>query len=107
MNAPHWTAGAWVGMPSVDSIDRATGEPIGQFAEGGRAEADAAIAAARHVFDRALVQMACLAEMLPIDMDALSIEQDGILGSGRSGIFEPDHGEIELLLANAMHQFDA
>ena len=51
--------------------------------------------------------MACLAEMLPIDMDALSIEQDGIPDSGRSGIFEPDHGEVELTLANAMHQFDA
>jgi hypothetical protein len=46
------------------------------------------------------VQMACLAEMLPIDMDALSIEQDGIPDSGRSGIFEPDHGDVELTLAN-------
>jgi hypothetical protein len=52
MNAPHWIAGAWVGMPSVDSIDPATGEAIGQFADGGVPEADAAIAAARHVFDR-------------------------------------------------------
>jgi hypothetical protein len=55
----------------------------------------------------ALVQMACLAEMRPIDMNALSIEQDGIPDSGRSGIFEPDLGEVELTLANAMHQFDA
>ena len=52
MNAPHWIAGAWGGMPSVDSIDPATGESIGQFADGGAPEADAAIAAARHVFDR-------------------------------------------------------
>ena len=52
MKAPHWIAGAWVGMPSVDSIDPATGESIGQFADGGAPEADAAIAAARHVFDR-------------------------------------------------------
>jgi transposase-like protein len=44
-----------------------------------------------HLDERALVQMACLAEMLPIDMDALSIEQDGIPDSGRSSIFEPDH----------------
>ena len=55
----------------------------------------------------ALVQMACLAEKFPIDMDTLSIEQDGIPDGGRSGIFEPEHGEVELPLANAMHQFDA
>ena len=52
MKAPHWIAGAWVGVPSVDSIDPATGESIGQFADGGAAEADAAIDAARNVFDR-------------------------------------------------------
>src|SRR5260370_28101764 len=52
MNAPHWIAGAWVGMPSVDSIDPAIGEAIGQCGDGGEPEADAAIAAARHVFDR-------------------------------------------------------
>jgi hypothetical protein len=45
--------------------------------------------------------------MLPIDRDTLSIEQDGIPDSGRSGIFEPEHGDVELPLANAMHQFDA
>ena len=55
----------------------------------------------------ALVHMACLADTFPIDMDTLSIEQDGIPDSGRSGIFEPEHGEVELTLANAMHQFDA
>jgi acyl-CoA reductase-like NAD-dependent aldehyde dehydrogenase len=52
MNAPHWIAGVWVGLPSIDSIDPATGEVIGQFANGGTQEADAAIAAARQVFDR-------------------------------------------------------
>ncbi|SAL52875.1 hypothetical protein AWB69_05503 [Caballeronia udeis] len=51
--------------------------------------------------------MACLAEMFPIDRDTLSIEQDGIPEKRRGGIFEPDHGEVELSLANAMHQFDA
>jgi hypothetical protein len=54
-----------------------------------------------------MVQMACQAEKFPIGMDTLSIEQDGIPGSGRSGIFEPERGEVELPLANAMHQFDA
>jgi acyl-CoA reductase-like NAD-dependent aldehyde dehydrogenase len=52
MNARHWIAGEWTGMPNIDSIDPATGEAVGQFADGGAAEADAAIAAARHVFDR-------------------------------------------------------
>jgi betaine-aldehyde dehydrogenase len=52
MNATHWIAGAWVGSPCLDSLDPATGEVLGQYADGGVAEADAAIAAARHVFDR-------------------------------------------------------
>lgn len=39
--------------------------------------------------------MACLAEMLPLDIDTLSIEQDGIPDSGRSGIFEPERAEVE------------
>lgn len=51
MNARHWIAGEWTGMPNIDSIDPATGEAVGQFAGGGAVEADAAIAAARHVFD--------------------------------------------------------
>src|ERR1700758_418598 len=54
-----------------------------------------------------MVQMAGLAEMLSINMDTLSIEQDGIPDSGRGGILEPRSGEVELPLANAMHQFDA
>ncbi|GCB03597.1 aldehyde dehydrogenase family protein [Ralstonia sp. SET104] len=52
MNARHWIAGEWTGTPNIDSIDPATGEAIGRFADGGSGEADAAIAAARHVFDR-------------------------------------------------------
>jgi len=52
MNARHWIAGEWTGTPTLDSIDPATGEAIGQYADGGAHEADAAIAAARHVFDR-------------------------------------------------------
>ena len=55
----------------------------------------------------ALVQMDRLAEKFPIYMDTLSIEQDGIPDSGCRGIFEPEHGEVELPLTNAMHQFDA
>jgi hypothetical protein len=60
-----------------------------QFGKGGRYWACAFVSVLQP--QPALVQMACLAEMLPIDMDALSIEQDGIPDSGRSSIFEPDH----------------
>ncbi|MFM0072007.1 aldehyde dehydrogenase family protein [Paraburkholderia sediminicola] len=52
MNAQHWIAGTWTGTPTQPTIDPATGEPIGLYADGGAAEADAAIAAARAVFDR-------------------------------------------------------
>ncbi|ADG19645.1 Aldehyde Dehydrogenase [Paraburkholderia atlantica] len=52
MNARHWIAGEWTGTPNIDSIDPATGDAIGRFADGGSSEADAAIAAARHAFDR-------------------------------------------------------
>ena len=56
---------------------------------------------------KAPVQISGLTEIFPIDMDTLSIEQNGIPTSGRSGIFEPERGEVELTLANAMHQLDA
>jgi betaine-aldehyde dehydrogenase len=52
MNAHHWIAGTWTGTPTQPSLDPATGQPIGMYADGGAAEADAAIAAARTVFDR-------------------------------------------------------
>jgi acyl-CoA reductase-like NAD-dependent aldehyde dehydrogenase len=50
----HWIAGRWT--PSHDgalaySIDPATGATVGRFADGGRAEAQDAIAAARRAFD--------------------------------------------------------
>ncbi|MBP0589483.1 hypothetical protein J8I87_07070 [Paraburkholderia sp. LEh10] len=41
MNARHWIAGHWLGTPNADSIDTATGEAIGRFADGGSGEADA------------------------------------------------------------------
>lgn len=54
LDARHLIDGHW--QPSNDgrtaaSIDPATGETIGTLADGGRAEARAAIAAARHAFD--------------------------------------------------------
>jgi len=56
---------------------------------------------------RVLVQIAGSSETSPTKKDALSIEQDRIPDGGRSGFVEPETGEVELPLANAMHQFDA
>jgi hypothetical protein len=55
----------------------------------------------------ALVPMAFLADMILIDLDTLSTKQDGIPDRGSRSIFEPEHREVELTFANAMHQFDA
>ena len=58
----------------------------------------------------ALVQIAGPVETLLIiliNMDTLSIENDSIPDGGRSGVPEPESGEVELALANAMHQLDA
>jgi betaine-aldehyde dehydrogenase len=50
--AEHWIDGEWIGSDTVsESINPATGEVLGQWADGGEAEARAAIAAARRAFD--------------------------------------------------------
>jgi betaine-aldehyde dehydrogenase len=50
--ARHWIDGGWLGSGAVaDSYNPATGELLGQFADGGEAEARAAAAAARRAFD--------------------------------------------------------
>jgi len=50
--ARHWINGEWVGSSTVArSINPSTGEVLGHYSEGGRAEAAAAIAAARRAFD--------------------------------------------------------
>jgi betaine-aldehyde dehydrogenase len=52
MNARHWIGGAWIGSAKTGvSISPSTSETLGTFADGGRAEAEAAIAAARRAFD--------------------------------------------------------
>ena len=56
--------------------------------------------------DMALVQIADGAEMPSINKDTLFIEQDGIPDGWRSGILESKSVEIELTLANAVHQLD-
>jgi betaine-aldehyde dehydrogenase len=50
--AKHWIDGEWVGSDSVsESINPATGEVLGRWADGGEAEARAAVAAARRAFE--------------------------------------------------------
>jgi betaine-aldehyde dehydrogenase len=50
--AKHWIDGEWVASDSVsESINPATGEVLGRWADGGEAEARAAVAAARRAFE--------------------------------------------------------
>jgi betaine-aldehyde dehydrogenase len=50
--AEHWIGGVWIGSDAVsESINPATGEVLGRWADGGETEARAAIAAARRAFD--------------------------------------------------------
>ena len=56
---------------------------------------------------RAQVQIAGGVEMSSINTDTLLIEQDDIPNGGRCGILEPESTEVELTLANAVHQLDA
>ena len=51
LNARHWIDGAWIDSDRrLDSINPATGETIGSYADGGAAEAMRAIAVARRAF---------------------------------------------------------
>ena len=54
-----------------------------------------------------LVKIGGVPEMFLIDMDSLSIEQDSIPDGELSGVLKRESGEIELTLANTMHQLDA
>jgi betaine-aldehyde dehydrogenase len=50
--AEHWIDGEWTGSGTVsESVNPATGAVLGRWADGGEAEARAAIAAARRAFD--------------------------------------------------------
>jgi acyl-CoA reductase-like NAD-dependent aldehyde dehydrogenase len=52
--AKHWIDGEWIGSDTVsESINPATGAVLGRWADGGEAEARAAVAAARRAFDTA------------------------------------------------------
>jgi acyl-CoA reductase-like NAD-dependent aldehyde dehydrogenase len=48
----HWIDGEWTGSGTVsESVNPATGAVLGRWADGGEAEARAAVAAARRAFD--------------------------------------------------------
>jgi hypothetical protein len=50
--ARHWIDGEWTGSGAVlESVNPATGAVLGRWADGGEAEARAAIAAARRAFE--------------------------------------------------------
>src|ERR1700722_10554146 len=50
--AKHWIDGQWVGSDTIsESVNPATGAVLGRWADGGEAEARAAIAAAPRAFD--------------------------------------------------------
>ena len=59
------------------------------------------------VLRAAPVQIGSVVEIIFIDLDTLSIEQHGVPNRGRGGIAEPERAEVELRLANAIHQLDA
>ena len=51
LTARHWIGGAWIDSPNRrNSINPATGEVIGTYADGGPAEASQAIRVARQAF---------------------------------------------------------
>jgi acyl-CoA reductase-like NAD-dependent aldehyde dehydrogenase len=53
--AKHWIDGEWIGSDAVsESINPATGEVLGRWADGGEAEARATVEAARRAFDTTL-----------------------------------------------------
>jgi len=50
LNARHWIGGEWIDSKErLDSINPATGETIGTYANGGEAEATKAIAVAKRI----------------------------------------------------------
>jgi hypothetical protein len=53
------------------------------------------------------VQIVDETEASPINKDSIFVEKDSISGGGHNGIFESDSPEVELPLANAVHQLDA
>jgi betaine-aldehyde dehydrogenase len=94
--AEHWIGGEWVGSGTVkESVNPATGVVLGRWADGGEAEARAAIAAARRAFGtsawsrdrslrhRALSEMADRFDVHADELGALVTKENGkILAQG-------------------------
>jgi acyl-CoA reductase-like NAD-dependent aldehyde dehydrogenase len=94
--AEHWIGGTWVGSDIVkESVNPATGVVLGRWADGGEAEARAAIAAARRAFEtsawsrdrslrnRALSEMADRFDAHADELGALVTKENGkILAQG-------------------------
>jgi betaine-aldehyde dehydrogenase len=94
--AEHWIGGTWVGSGIVkESVNPATGVVLGRWADGGEAEARAAIAAARRAFEtsawsrdrslrnRALSEMADRFDAHADELGALVTKENGkILAQG-------------------------
>ena len=97
LNARHWIGGEWVDSAKrLDSINPATGETIGSFADGGAAEAEQAIAVARRAFvesdwkenrrlrAKAINEMADLFEAQAEDLVAmLALENGKVIAEAR------------------------
>src|ERR1700734_2138937 len=88
--AKHWIDGEWTGSDTVsESINPATGAVLGWWADGGEAEARAAIAAARSAFDtspwsrdrtlrhRALTEMADRFDAHAAELGTLVTKENG------------------------------
>jgi betaine-aldehyde dehydrogenase len=97
--AKHWIDGEWIGSGTVsDSINPATGAVLGRWADGGEAEARAAIAAARRAFGtspwsrdrtlrhRALSEMADRFDAHADELGALVTKENGKILT--QGMFE-------------------
>src|SRR6201994_1525401 len=94
--AKHWIGGEWVGSSTTkESVNPATGVVLGRWADGGEAEARAAIAAARRAFgasawsrdrglrNRALTEMADRFDAHADELGALVTKENGkILAQG-------------------------
>src|SRR5580698_5881061 len=94
--AKHWIGGEWVGSSTLkESVNPATGVVLGRWADGGEAEARAAITAARHAFGtsawsrdrslrhRALNEMADRFDAHADELGALVTKENGkILAQG-------------------------
>src|SRR5258708_36507836 len=87
--AQHWINGEWTGSDAItESINPATGEVLGQWYDGGEAEAQAAIGAARGAFEtsawsrdralrnRALSEMADRFDAHAADLGPLATKQN-------------------------------